>query len=366
MGYFKKFAWCGGLVAALAATSSAQIFESEPNDSTSQATRITSGVYVSAQLIRGGDLDYFEIDVPAPGVLELNLWGRIVGRTIALLSSGNALLANYNITYGNSSSRIEFSLGTVAGGGFVQRVAVPSAGKYILRFTSDSSFTDTDQYYLRATFRLLIPSIDEAPLAQTTAVGGSATFAVAASGVPPLSYQWRKDGVVIPGATSAKYYLPSASLANAGRYSVVVSNLNGAVSSSEATLTLIDPPKLINLSTLGYLNPDLSSGFVIRGAASKRILARAVGPGLTPFGLTGVVADPALTLYDAKGNVLRFNDDWSSSDASTFSSVGAFGLTAGSRDAAIVATLDPGNYIVSATGFRGAQGLVLLEVYEIP
>ena len=356
MGIFQKIAWCGGLVSALVATSSAQIFESEPNDSTSQATRITSGVYVSAQLITAGDVDHFAIDVPASGALVLNVTGKINSRTIALLSSNSSLLASYKITALNSSSV----------SGFSQVVAVPSAGRYFLRFTSDSSFTDTDQYYLRATFQLLIPSIDEAPLAQTTAVGGSATFTVAASGVPPLSYQWRKDGVVIPGATSAKYYLPSASLANAGRYSVVVSNLNGAVSSSEATLTLIDPPKLINLSTLGYLNPDLSSGFVIRGAASKRILARAVGPGLTPFGLTGVVSDPALTLYDAKGNVLRFNDDWSSSDAYTFSSVGAFGLTAGSRDAAIVATLEPGNYIVSAAGFRGALGFVLLEVYEVP
>jgi len=351
-----RVTWFGAIVAVVSANCFALTFEVVPNDSTTQATPISYGVYVSAQLITASDVDHFAIDVPSSGVLSLNLTGEVTSRTIALLSSSNVLLSSYKITALNSSSI----------SGFSQAVAVPSAGRYFLRFTSDSSFTDTDQYYLRATYQLLMPTINEPPLAQTTAVGGSATFSVVASGAPPLSYQWRKDGMAISGATGARYYIASATPSNAGRYSVVVSNINGAVSSPEVLLSLLDPPKLINLSTLGYLSPDLSSGFVIRGASSKRILARAVGPGLIPFGVAGAVADPALVLYDAKGNPLRYNDDWASSDASVFSAVGAFGLQVGSRDAAIVATLEPGNYIVSASGFRGAVGFVLLEVYEVP
>ncbi len=260
----------------------AQIFEAEPNDSPSTATGIASGVLVSGQLLNEADVDYFVINAPGSGVLALSMTGYTSSRKIDIISSASVVLASYSNFFSN----------------FSQVVAVPSAGQYWLRISAlRSAFShNTDQYYVRATFQLLTPTIDEPPLAQITAVGGSATFSVVASGAPPLTYQWRKDGVAIQGATAAKYYIQSTTLANAGRYSVVVSNLNGAVSSSEVTLSLLDPPKLINLSTLGHLNPDLASGFVIRGGAAKRILARAIGPGLTAFGVSGVVADPVLEL----------------------------------------------------------------------
>jgi len=335
--------WIGGPLKA-------QTFEVEPNDSPSTATGIVSGGTVSAQLINARDIDHFKINVPSSGVLVVSLTGFVSDKSITLLSSSGVVLASY---------RTGFSA-------FSQTVATPNAGQYFLRVASTVPYDYTDQYFIRANFQLLTPTIEEPPLAQITALGGSATFSVGASGAPPITYQWRKDGVAIQGATSAKYYLQSAKQTDAGRYSVVVSNLNGAVSSGEVTLSLLDPPKLINLSTLGHLNPDLASGFVIRGAAAKRILARAVGPGLAPFGLSGLVADPVLELFDARGNSLRVNDDWIAADAGVFSSVGAFALPIGSRDSAMVLTLEPGNYIVSARGFRGATGLVLLEIYELP
>jgi len=330
-------------------TCSGQTFEAEPNSSFAEATPIFSGVRATAQLITAADIDTFVIDLPAQGALVINLVGRGAEYT--------------NLAYFDSSGN---TLNSFSGFPLHPQytVGAPAAGKYYLRVSS-ARFWNSDQYSLIATFERLIPQITTQPASQIAVQGSSAYFFAAATGIPPLSYQWRKDGVAIPGATGTGYYIYSTVHASAGRYSVLVANQNGSVSSTEVSLTIQQPPKLINLSTLGYLNPDLSSGFVIRGG-SKRILARAIGPGLIPFGVLGVVSDPALTLYDSKGVVLRFNDDWSSSDASVFSSVGAFGLTVGSRDAAIVATLDPGNYIISATGFRGVQGIALLEVYEIP
>ena len=326
-----------------------QTFEAEPNASFAEATPILSGVKATAQLITAADIDTFVIDLPAQGALVISLIGRGAEYT--------------NLSYFDSSGNTLNSFSAFLSHP-TYTVGVSAAGRYYLRVSS-ARFWNSEQYSLTATFDRLVPQITNQPANQTAVLGSSAYFFATATGIPPLTYQWRKDGVAIPGATSAGYYIYSTGQSSAGRYSVVVSNQNGSVSSTEVSLTIQQPPKLINLSTLGYLNPDLSSGFVIRGG-SKRILARAIGPGLIPFGVPGVVSDPALTLYDSKGVVLRFNDDWSSSDASTFSSVGAFGLTAGSRDAAIVTTLDPGNYVVSATGFRGAQGTVLLEVYEVP
>ena len=60
------------------------------------------------------------------------------------------------------------------------------------------------------------------------------------------------------------------------------------------------------------------------------------------------------------------NDDWFSSDANTMASVGAFALPVSSRDAALVATLAPGNYTVVARGLGFASGMALIEVYEVP
>ena len=60
-------------------------------------------------------------------------------------------------------------------------------------------------------------------------VGNTATFAVGVDGTGPLSFQWRRDGVNIAGATSAVLTFHSVALPNAGIYSVVVSNSAGAV-----------------------------------------------------------------------------------------------------------------------------------------
>jgi hypothetical protein len=65
-----------------------------------------------------------------------------------------------------------------------------------------------------------------------------AAFAISASGVFAPNYQWRKDGVNISGATAATLNLPHAHLSDAGGYDCVVSNVNGVLASSIATLTV--------------------------------------------------------------------------------------------------------------------------------
>ncbi|MBI5689186.1 MAG: DUF1800 family protein [Verrucomicrobia bacterium] len=129
-------------------------------------------------------------------------------------------------------------------------------------------------------------------------------------------------------------------------------------------------PRLSNLSTLGQAGTGdniLTAGFVIGPGADKRILVRAVGPtlGAAPFRITGALADPQLTLVSSTGTVVATNDNWISSDASTFSSVGAFALPANSRDSAIVTTLASGSYTAQVTGANNGTGIALVEVYEV-
>ena len=83
------------------------------------------------------------------------------------------------------------------------------------------------------------PTITTQPASQTITAGQATTFSVACMGTPPLSYQWRKNGTAISGATSATYATPAATTSDsASQFSVVVSNSAGNVTSNAATLSV--------------------------------------------------------------------------------------------------------------------------------
>src|SRR5262249_12185647 len=72
----------------------------------------------------------------------------------------------------------------------------------------------------------------------TVAAGKPVTFSVQASGTGPLAYQWLKDGVPIDGATGSSYSLAAAAPADAGSYSVRVTNAYGSATSQAAILAV--------------------------------------------------------------------------------------------------------------------------------
>src|SRR5207344_778822 len=79
--------------------------------------------------------------------------------------------------------------------------------------------------FIGATF-LLTPVAHAA--SQTAQVGGTVTFSVSSGGSAPFTYQWRKDGVNIAGATAASYAISSAKTTDAGVYTVLVANAAGS------------------------------------------------------------------------------------------------------------------------------------------
>ncbi len=131
-----------------------------------------------------------------------------------------------------------------ANGNTVTGFATGIASPVDLAVASDGSL-----YYLArgsggAVFRVAYtasqaPSITTHPSSQTVSAGGSATFTVAAGGTPPLSYQWQRNGVDIPGATAASYTLTSVTTSdNGARFRARVTNASGSAVSNEATLTV--------------------------------------------------------------------------------------------------------------------------------
>lgn len=88
------------------------------------------------------------------------------------------------------------------------------------------------------------PSITTQPVAQTVNTGGSASFSVVATGTPSPSYQWMFNGANLSGQTSSTLTLTGVTLAQAGNYSVAVSNVAGSTTSSQVTLTVNVPPTI--------------------------------------------------------------------------------------------------------------------------
>lgn len=125
----------------------------------------------------------------------------------------------------------------------------------------------------------------------------------------------------------------------------------------------------INLSVrvqVGTGADVLIAGVVLTGEGTKRYLVRAAGPALTAFGLSGVLADPVISVSNSNNTQIGANDNWDSSLNATFSSVGAFSFPSGSRDAATIVTLGAGSYNFQVSGAGGTSGLALVELYELP
>jgi M6 family metalloprotease-like protein len=220
-------------------------------------------------------------------------------------------------------------------------------------------------------------SFFEQPQSQNAVVGRSVTFRATASVLGTASYQWSKDGVAIPGANGSTYTIGSAQTANAGRYTVTVTDPTGPVTSSAATLTISTAPvglasRLSSLSVRTTLptRQILTVGFNMTGDP-KAVLVRAVGPSLAPFGITDAMADPSLVLY-ANGTPIATNDNWSgtTSVATTAAAVGAFPLgSAGSLDGALVRSVSGANTVEVAgsplaTTTAATAGTVIVEVYD--
>ncbi len=197
------------------------------------------------------------------------------------------------------------------------------------------------------------------------------------------SWETGPDAVALPALARSvgAFPLPAgsndsalASPVSAGAYTLQISSPSGQNGIGLAELYDIDGyGRTVNLSARGMVRSGdgvMIGGFVISGPAYKRMLIRAVGPTLSAFGLTDALADPVVTIYSGS-KVVATNDRWENSElvaAMTAASknAGAFALASGSEDAALFITLPPGAYTVEVKGKNGAEGIALLEIYEVP
>jgi hypothetical protein len=238
------------------------------------------------------------------------------------------------------------------------------------------------------------PIITTQPSDRTVTATGSASFSVTVDGQTAVTndalhgYSWyfapansTSFTEISPIQSSTKLDLPLVQSSDAGRYLFTAITADNTVTSNAVTLTvtpatLSTTTQLANVATRGVAGSGAKSmivGFVINGNKPKKILLRAIGPTLANFQVPGVLADPILSLKNSSAADVASNNDWEqpttpSSTAAdiraTSARVGAFALAAGSKDAVILTTLNPGLYTALVSSPTGASGVVLLEAYD--
>jgi hypothetical protein len=107
------------------------------------------------------------------------------------------------------------------------------------------------------------------------------------------------------------------------------------------------------------------AGFIITGSAPKQVLLRGIGPSLAAFGVPDALANPTLDLRRPDGTQIRANNDWRD-DPAQAAAINATGIPPQNNlEAAIIETLDPGNYSVILRGMGVTTGVGLVEVYDL-
>jgi hypothetical protein len=163
-----------------------------------------------------------------------------------------------------------------------------------------------------------------------------------------------------------------------GNYMVIVRGVNNTTGVALVEVSDLSPGavlKLGNISTRSFVQTGqnvMVGGFVVQGTGPKRVIIRAIGPELTQQGITNVLANPKLELYNRTGALIGSNDNWqttilggviTTNQVNEIQSSGHAPTAA--SESAIIANLQPGNYTAVVRGVGNTTGVARLEVYGL-
>ena len=153
-----------------------------------------------------------------------------------------------------------------------------------------------------------------------------------------------------------------------GSYTAVMRSADGSVGVGLFELYDIDSQnsRVANISTRGVVGADdgaMIAGFIIGGEDPTKVMVRAIGPSLEASGITGALLDPTLELRDEEGSLIFSNNNWRSDQEKQI--ISSTIPPENNKEAAIIATLIPGNYTATVRGVDDTTGVALVEVYNL-
>jgi len=209
------------------------------------------------------DLVVFQSDAPDPVGVGSNLTYTVTVSNAGPSAATAVLFTNVlpaGVTFGSvtpsqggctpSGGTVTCSLGVLASGASatvaiaVTPTAVASLTNRASAFSTEFDVAASNNTSTEVTTALNPPHVTTPPQSLTVTNGNPATFTVVATGSAPLSYQWRLAGTNLLDKTNSTLTIASAQPADAGDYSVRVSNAVGAEVSPSATLTVLVPPAI--------------------------------------------------------------------------------------------------------------------------
>jgi hypothetical protein len=126
--------------------------------------------------------------------------------------------------------------------------------------------------------------------------------------------------------------------------------------------------KFLGISTRGPVQGTsyMHAGIAIQGTGAMTVVVMAKGPLLSNYGVTGVLADPKIEIYNSSNTLIYSNDSWSSATGSqSLSGISGITQPVSTAEAGLSVTLSPGNYTAIVSGSGNSSGIALVEVYEV-
>ncbi len=262
------------------------------------------------------------------------------------------------VKFSASSSNTQAATATISGSQLtVNRVGAGTATITVTATDSNGRTTSSTLQVLSAG----VPVFETKPQSAQIVKGGTLALFASASSFP--TYQWRRNGIAIPGATSNALVIEGVSAANAGTYSLEATNTGGTTISSDAVVTVADTSSTIisALAVRTYLGASQTMTVGFATAGERDLLVTAVGPSLPGLTAAEYIVDPKVQLFSG-ATMIAENNDWLTGDRARIEGLKGVGVFAtGSKDAAL-ATHVNGWYSAQVTG-PGA-GIVMSEVYD--
>jgi uncharacterized delta-60 repeat protein len=304
-------------------------------------------------------------------------------KTLAIQADGKLLLGGIFNKY-NGSTRIGLARLTSADaptptpglvGNVSTRLPVGTGDNALIEgFIVQGPAGSTKKILVRAIGPSLIPfGITDALTNPTLEIHDSSGATVA------MNNDWKvtQTGLLISGDQSAEISasglapgndLESAIIANLapGSYTAVVSGVGNSTGTGVVDaydLSGASPAKLANIATRGLIQAGdklMIAGFIVQNAPVRAVV-RAIGPSLLAFGISNALADTTLQLRDQNGAVVIENDDWKTSQQQELENTGL--QPSNDLEAALVTTLQPGQYTAQVRGKNDSSGIGVVQVY---